>query len=176
MSIVRGLIATLPILLGGLAIVAVPANATAENGAGSPSEQSPAPQVVAPFDGVWEGKIFFDKEAFLAPTSTPAEGTDFRIEISGPVVRVFVKEAQGFQESKPGAFHIAPVETNAVIFASDSAPEAWVESWTFAVAQKDADTLIVEYSRIVENRSAAIDARERTFATRGFGEFKRAVP
>jgi len=140
-------------------------------------EQEPAPgsQKIVPFDGVWEGSIFFDKEAFLAPTSTPAEGAPMRIEIHGPVVRVFAKEVGGdFEEVKPGLFHIAPVSTNAVIFATqdEAMSSGWVESWVFVVTQKDEHTLVVEYSRLVNNVETPPSDPQSKFGTRGVGEFK----
>ncbi|HTW34420.1 MAG TPA: hypothetical protein VMD53_07375 [Rhizomicrobium sp.] len=140
------------------------------------SEQEPvqAPLKIPPFDGVWEGLIFFDKEAFLAPTSTPAEGEPMRIEIHGAVVRVFAKEGSDFKEAKPGLFHIAPVSTNAVIFATqdEAVSSGWVESWVFVVTRKDEHTLIVEYSRLVNNVETPPSDPESKFATRGAGEFK----
>lgn len=133
-------------------------------------------QVAVPFDGTWEGTIFFDKEAFLNKTGTPPEGLVVRIEIHDAIVRVFLKSDGDIAEMKPGAFHIAPVETNAVIFATDAAPEAWVETWAFVVTQKDKNTLIVEYSRLVNNVGVSSDLPESKFGTRGTGEFKRIDP
>jgi hypothetical protein len=118
----------------------------------------------------------FDKEALLTATSTPAGGAVMRIEIHDAVVRVFVKVGDNFSEVKPGLFHIAPVETNAVIFATESAPGAWVESWAFVVTQKDDHTLIVEYSRLVNNVGVPLSVSESKFGTRGTGEFERTAP
>ncbi len=129
-----------------------------------------------PFDGTWEGIIHFDKEAFLLESSTPAAGTAFRLEIHGPVVRVFFREKDDFEEAKPGLFHIAPVSANAVIFASDaSADGAWVETWTFAVTRKG-PSLFVEYQRLVNNLGVPEGQAGSHFATRGEGEFKIVKP
>lgn len=143
-------------------------------------EETPQPQAEvfqpAPFDGTWQGNIAFDKEAFLTKEATPPDGEDVRIEISGPVVRVFVKVDGSFGEDKPGAFHIAAVSTNAVIFATDAAPGvSWVETQVFAVTQKDPDTLIVEYARLVNNTMLPPSAPEARYATRGVGELKRVT-
>jgi len=128
------------------------------------------------FDGTWEGIIHFDKEAFLVESSTPAAGLPFRLDIHGAVVRVFIREDHGFVEAKPGAFHIAPVSANAVIFATDAAPDdSWVESWTFTVTRKG-DSLFVEYSRLVNNTGAPEGEKGSHFATRGEGEFKIVQP
>jgi len=118
----------------------------------------------------------FDKEAFLATSSTPADGTLMRIEIHGPVVRVFYQEDNNFIESMPGSFHIDPVLSNAAIFGTHYAVDSWVETWTFAVTQKDDHTLMVEFSRIVNNIGTPPDQPESKFATRGWGELKRVTP
>lgn len=171
MSFAKGVFGALAVLL--------PAQLALTNGAWATSEILPhvesqlqQVQEPVPFDGTWEGNILFDKEAFLASTSTPPEGVAFRFEIHGPVVQVFIEEDGKFGESKPGAFHIAPVGTNAVIFATDSAPDAWVETWTFVVTQKDDHTLTVEYTRLVNNVGSMPDSPEKIFGTRGIGDFK----
>ena len=118
----------------------------------APPAESPAPQKQTPsFDGLWQGVIKFDKEAFLADTSTPPAGKTFRLEIHDVVVRVFAEEGGTMTEAKPGKFHIAQVDANAVIFATDSDPGAWVESWVFVITKKDDNALIAEYSRLVNN-------------------------
>lgn len=147
--------------------------ATPETPSDASAPQHQLPQIIAPWDGTWDGKLFFDKEAFLATSSTPAEGAEFRIEISGPVVRIFTKDSDGFQEAKPGAFHIATVGANAVIFGTDSQRDVWVESWVFVMTQKDDHTLTVEYSRLVNNVGVPPDYHEKIFGTRGIGEFQR---
>lgn len=136
--------------------------------------QTQAAAQVYPFDGLWEGTILFDKEALLVASSTPAEGVTMRIEIHDAVVRVFIKEDDGFQEVDAGAFHIAPVSANAVIFATEAAQSGpWVESWAFVVTQKDDHTLIVEYSRLVNNVGVPLSDPNSKFGTRGVGEFQR---
>src|SRR5580658_5847882 len=64
--------------------------------------QASAAAQVYPFDGLWEGTVVFDKEALLVASSTPAEGATMRIEIHDAVVRVFIKEDDGFQEVDAG--------------------------------------------------------------------------
>jgi hypothetical protein len=133
-------------------------------------------QIAAPFDGTWEGKIFFDKEAFLVATSTPAEGVDFRIEIHDPIVKIFIREDSGFTEANPGTFHISPVDTNAVIFGTQSQAGSWNETWTFVLTQRDDHTLVIEYSRLVNNVGLPPDDPQKIFGTRGIGDFKRVGP
>ncbi|HEY0300964.1 MAG TPA: hypothetical protein VGC36_06515 [Rhizomicrobium sp.] len=132
-------------------------------------------RAAGPLDGRWQGVVTFDKEAFLAETSTPAAGTTFRIEIDDSIVRVFVLKNGGLVETKPGLFHIAAAATNAVIYANEATPEAngWVESRVFVVTPKDDDTLIVQYVRVVNNRGLPGSDPQARFATRGAGAFGR---
>lgn len=135
----------------------------------------PEYQVPAPFDGVWEGTLLFDKDAFLTEAATPSAGEPVRIEISGPVVKLFMKIGGAMVEMKPGLFHIAEVNTNAVIFATESAPGAWVETMVFAMTQRDHDTIMFEYSRLVNNVGTPLDNPESKYETRGSGQFKRVT-
>jgi hypothetical protein len=137
-----------------------------------PGEQSQEP---ANFDGMWEGKIFFDKEAFLAATSTPAAGTPVRIEIHGVVVRVFMDDGTGFSEAMPGSFHIAPVMGNATIFGT-SFSDVWTETWVFVITHKDPDALLVNYTRVVNNDGVPLTDPYSKFSTRGYGELKKSAP
>jgi hypothetical protein len=127
-------------------------------------------------DGTWQGTIHFDKEAFIAETSTPAAGRRFRIEIHDVVVRVFFEEDGAFKEVKPGMFHIAPVSASAVIFATEESEGNWVESWAFVITAKTKDLMIVNYTRLVNNVSVPHGEKESEFATRGAGEFARVTP
>jgi hypothetical protein len=147
---------------------ATSAFATAQTG---PAADVPAEP--ASLDGTWQGTIHFDKEGFLADTSTPAAGIRFRIEIHDVVVRVFVEEDGAFDEAKPGMFHIARVSANAVIFATQEGDDAWLESWCFVVTAKSKDLMIVEYARLVNNFGVPHGEKESDFATRGAGEFSR---
>jgi hypothetical protein len=165
----RDFAATLTVL--AMFLGATPALATAQTtpAAGAPTEP-------ASLDGTWQGTIHFDKEAFLADTSTPAAGVRFRIEIHDVVVRVFIEENGTFTEAKPGMFHIAPVAANAIIFATQQGNDAWLESWCFVVTAKSRDLMIVEYTRLVNNYTMSHDEKGADFATRGAGEFSRVTP
>jgi hypothetical protein len=136
--------------------------------------QTQAATQVHPFDGRWEGTIVFDKEAILSATGTPAAGILMRIEVHDSVVRAFINDGNGYSEVMPGMFHIAPVSANAVIYATEaSASDGWVESWVFLVTQKDEQTLLVEYSRLVNNIGTPLSDPNSKFGTRGMGEFRR---
>ena len=129
------------------------------------------------FNGVWQGRIKFDKEAYISPSSTPADGQLFRIEIRDGAVVVRALTNGNFDEIKPGAFQFVPYKASAVIFAIDSGePDHgvyWVETWVFTVTLKDSNTLLVEYARMVNNVGAPPEQDGSKFATRGIGEFKR---
>jgi len=128
------------------------------------------------FNGSWQGKIFFDKETFLAETSTPTSGLDIRIKVADEVVRVFFVTPTGPEESMVGAYHIAPAHENAVIYATEVAQDGpWVETNVFVVTQKDKDTWIVQYVRVVNNVHLPLSERDSKFAARGAGEFKRVL-
>ena len=161
------------VALAGLAIMsaAPPALATANT---TPATNAAVEPVS--FDGTWQGTIYFDKEGFLADTSTPVTGVRFRIEIHDVVVRVFIEEDGAFKESKPGRYHIAPLSANAVIFATDEDEGNWVESWSFVVTVKGKDLMIAEYTRLVNNVSVPHGEKGSEFATRGAGEFSRVTP
>jgi hypothetical protein len=129
-------------------------------------------------NGLWQGVINFDKEAFLSQNGTPAEGRAYRIAIDGEDVHLFLAHDGGFFENAEGAVHIAQVKSNAVIYATAFSPPSadgvyWVETWTFTVTLKDADTLLAEYVRVVHNVGVPAGAESASFATRGAGEFKR---
>jgi hypothetical protein len=132
------------------------------------------PSNIGNFDGTWQGVVYFDKEALLKETSTPAGGAAMRIDVHDPVVRVYFMENNVPTEVNAGTFHFAPVETNAVIFGTEESPkDGWVETWTFVVTQKDSDTLLVQYVRVVNNIGTPLSDENSKFATRGQGEFKR---
>ena len=82
-------------------------------------------------DGQWQGVIKFEKDAFLADSSTPAAGTVMRIVIDGKDAHVFVLQPPGvFDEERPGLFRVARSQSNALIFTIVHAlPDSgtWVE-------------------------------------------------
>jgi len=128
------------------------------------------------FNGTWQGKIFFDKETFLTETSTPTSGLEIRIKVADEVVRVFFVNPSGPEESMVGAYHIAPADANAVIYATEVAQGGpWVETNVFVVSQKDKDTWLVQYVRAVNNVGLALSEADSKFAARGAGEFKRVL-
>lgn len=154
----------LAVAIGGANAVTRPADAT---------EQSRVQkrEVPVPFDGTWNGTLFFDKQGFPATGSAPPASMNLRIDIHGEVVRVFINEDGRLAEVKPGMFHIAPVAANAVIYATEAGGGEWDETWDFAVTQKDARTLLVEYVRVVNNLGMRPSEPESRFGSHATGEF-----
>ena len=150
------------------------------------TETAVQPEAQVTFDGTWQGDIRFDKEGLLSQWGTSAIGETIKIDIHDAAVRVYLKspndETGVFEEFMPGAFHIAPVMSNAVIFGTHySRPKEaggiyWIETWTLIVAFKDNDTLLVNYARVVNNVGMPLDQEGSKFAIRGVGEFKRIAP
>ncbi len=98
-----------------------------------------------------------------------------RIDVGGPVVHVFMEQDHAFSEFMSGQFHIAQVMANAVIFGTH-ASDPWTESWVFVVTHKDDDTLLVNFTRVVNNERTPLTDEYSKFSTRGFGEFRRVIP
>jgi hypothetical protein len=123
---------------------------------------------IGSFEGAWEGKLKVvassldnDSESYKR-TVGRYEESPFKIIIQGKGAKVFF----GDTEVKPNLFQTNVYMTNAVVFASSAGGDAdgpWVETWSFLLTQKNPDTLIVCFSRIVNN----LDAPE----TQDFGKF-----
>lgn len=107
-------------------------------------------QTALELDGTWEGELAPISGPGIAPP--PIDFGTIRLEIHLHNVRVF----SNGNEVKPGAFQIERNGANAVITAIQSDPGAplghsWVETWAFIVTVGAADTLIVNYVRVVNN-------------------------
>jgi hypothetical protein len=103
-------------------------------------------------DGSWEGELTFLQEATLHQTK--AKTGRYRITIQGTSVRVYFILSDDVREIKSGKFHMEDLMTNAVIFATDSGKDnegTWVETWVFSLTEKDKDTLLGNFSRMVNN-------------------------
>ncbi len=141
--------------------------------------QPAAAQQTADFDGTWEGMIHIDKGDFInIPNPAPQEAK-YRIAIHGPVVDVSVEMNGVMMQPPAGVFHIAQVNTNAIIFASNAhggAEGGWTESWSILATPKDENTLIVVFSRLVNNSGFTDDKQNTKFGAHGTGEFTRVGP
>jgi hypothetical protein len=132
------------------------------------------------FDGTWEGKLEVvdgtsskDKDSDSYERTKAAYGkSPFKLTIHGQRATVYFGET----EVKPNLFQAQVYMTNAVVLASDSGEDndgQWVETWDFAVTQKDPETLIVVLSRVVNNVSAPEQPQSSKFFVVAAGEFRR---
>jgi hypothetical protein len=129
------------------------------------------------FDGNWHGFFSFAQAPLSWAKAKPGAGLNFRLVVDGANVRVFIVQKDRTVEFKPGAFHISAYMTNAVVFATDSGSDeegTWVETVAFTLTQKNATTLLADYSRVVNNLNLPSTSDHSKFAVVGIGELKRA--
>ncbi len=130
-------------------------------------------------DGYWEGALENVVGAGVAPP--PTSFPPVRLFIYRDTVRVFMNDGGSVEEVKPGTFSIRREGPNAVITSIQSDPgnrigTSWVETWTFVVTLGDADTLIVNYVRIVNNTSLPAGRDEARFSQMRTGQLRRIYP
>ncbi len=123
-------------------------------------------------DGTWEGDL---KSVDL--TGEGKVTTSWRrIIIQDGQARVFYKRDEKINEVKPGKFRVERQLTNAVIVAIDSGHDnegTWVETWAFAVTQKDKNTLITNFMRQVNNINLPLSVSYSKFSAAATGELSR---
>jgi hypothetical protein len=144
----------------------------------------PAAQAVETpdLDGVWEGTLHFRASSFAfdeIPDAKLPQDARLRIEIHGPVVNVILGDGDKSGDGSPGFFHIEQVKTNAIIFGTDYRQgdgPGWTESFAIIVTPKDDKTLLVSYSRLVNNSGFSGDEPNLKFATHVDGELTRVRP
>jgi hypothetical protein len=130
-------------------------------------------QNFGPLDGTWEGEL----------TTVDASQPDRhdrnwrRIVIKDYQAHVFYRDKGGqIVEVKPGKFQAQKLLTNAVIAAIDTGTDnegRWVESWVFAVTQKDPRTLMVRFARVVNNINLPLTIGHSKFGALAEGEMVR---
>ena|SRR5579872_6845496 len=112
------------------------------------------------FEGTWEGKLEVigrgpNKDPDADERTKAAYGkSPFKITIHGQRADVYFGE----MEVKPASFQAQVLMTNAVVFASSTGEDQdgkWVETWDFALTQKNSEALIVCFSRVVNNLSGS---------------------
>lgn len=128
-----------------------------------------------PLNGTWEGS--------LGPINGPGlTASDKRLPIRMIVGDDRAQEFTGenFElEAKPGKFKVERTATNMIIFETDSGEDndgIWVETWAFVMTQKDRDTLITNFYRVVNNTEMPVNARDSKFSIAKTGELKRVSP
>jgi hypothetical protein len=121
-------------------------------------------------DGTWEGEL----------TSTGKDGKPAqawrRIVISGDSAKVFIQRGGKTEEIKTNAFHVQRHLANAVVLSIDSAIDdegLWIETWCFVVTLKDPNTLLTEFSRVVNNANLPLSVDHSKFTSTASGELRR---
>ncbi len=123
-------------------------------------------------DGTWEG----DLKSVDLTGEGKATTSWRRIIIQDGQARVFYKRDEKINEVKPGKFRVERQLTNAVIVAIDSGNDnegTWVETWAFAVTQKDKNTLITNFMRQVNNINLPLSVGHSKFSAVATGELSR---
>jgi hypothetical protein len=136
---------------------------------------------VGSLEGTWEGKLeVVDSTSKEDPdqykrTKAAVEDLLFKITIHGQRASVHIGET----EAKPTLFQAQTYMTNAVVFATDIGEDQtgqWVETWDFALTQKNSETLIVCFSRVVNNLDVPEAENDSKFFVVAVGEFRRTPP
>ena len=129
-------------------------------------------------NGAWEGSLSGLSGAVIDDYSH--HSARFRITIAGDEVHVFTPAEQGagYEEVKPGDFHIVRLGNSALIHALDNSPAAplgqgWVESWNLSVTLDGADTLACVFTRQVNNHQMRPDESGAVFSAAFSGELHR---
>jgi TonB family protein len=136
----------------------------------------PASDLVNQLDGTWEGDLMFLQGATLSQKEPVT--VRYRLTVQGPIVHVYVVRPQDVKEIKPGKFHIDLFMTNAIIYATESGKDhegTWVETWVFTLTQFDRDTLLTNFSRVVNNLDLPLTSDHSKFAKEAAGKLSRTA-
>jgi len=137
---------------------------------------------VGSLEGTWEGKLEVidgssnrNKQSDSFERTKTAYGkSPFKIIIRDQKASVYFGET----EVKPGSFQTQIYLTNAVVFATDTGEDSdgqWVETWDFALTQKNSETLIACFSRVVNNLDLPDGNNSKVFVVL-VGELHRTSP
>jgi hypothetical protein len=149
----------------GLALATLPLSAAAQT-----------QRADSDLNGAWEGELVNITGPGIAPP--PNDFGPMRLVIDGHSARVCMREGAAFQEMKSDTFTVERNGTNAVISSIESdggsrPGTSWVETWTFVVTLADADTLVVNYVRVVNNNNLRSDQDGAHFSQIRTGQFHR---
>lgn len=143
----------------------------------------PAQAVETPdFDGVWEGTLHFKDSSFAfdkIPDSESSHDVKLRIDIHGPIVNVFYGDVDKPDDGLPGIFHILQVKTNAIVFGTDydqGDGPGWTESMAIILTPRNDKTLLVSFSRLVNNSGFDVEENNFKFGIHLDGELTRVGP
>lgn len=122
-------------------------------------------------DGVWKGRLAIAQTS-NAEASREFEELPLQLTIQADKADVVFRD----KSVKAGKFKVVTVGASAVVFAIDSGTDedgTWIESWVFSTTQKDAGTLIVNLSWMVNNTNLAPDNKIGRLHAIAVGEFRR---
>jgi len=127
---------------------------------------------VGPISGTWEGSL----DPVNGPGLTASDKRlPIRMIVRDDVAQVFTGE--NFEiEAKPGKFKVEKTATNMIVFEIDKGEDndgVWVETWAFVITQKDQNTLITNFYRVVNNTEMPANAANSKFSIAKVGELKR---
>jgi hypothetical protein len=134
---------------------------------------------VVSFEGAWEGRLKVvagtneDSDSYKRAKAR-YEGSAFKIVIGEQKASVYFDA----REVKPASFQTRIYQSNAVVFASDAGDDQdgrWVETWNFTLARKSPETMIVCFSRVVNNLDAPA-GKDSEFFYMAAGELRRMSP
>jgi hypothetical protein len=132
-------------------------------------------------DGTWQGQM---KWLDMGDGRRHGEAFTQRIVIQVPGARVFRFKGEQAEEIKWDAtkewqFQIQRKLTNAVVFAMNSGRDddgQYVETWVFALTQKDRNTLITNLLWVMNNNDLPITVDHSKFSLAAKGELRRVSP
>ena len=125
-----------------------------------------------PIIGTWEGTLDPVNGPGLAASD---KRLPIRMIVRDDLAQVFTGE--NFEiEAKPGKFKVERTATNMIVFEIDKGEDndgVWVETWAFVITQKDRNTLITNFYRVVNNTEMPVNAGGSKFSIAKVGELKR---
>jgi len=138
-------------------------------------------QDFGPLDGTWQGQM---KWLDMGDKRRHGDAFTQKIIIQGPGARVFRFKGEQADEitwdsTKEWPFQVQRKGTNAVIFAINSGRDddgLFVETWMFAVTQKDRNTLISNLFWVMNNNNLPLNVDHSKFSLAATGELRRMSP
>lgn len=133
----------------------------------------------ASYDGTWNGAVKCLYDPGLWPEDECDIGLSFDIKGKDFRVRQTVRSKKGevtTSEVNPGRFGLTRLATNAVAVSIEQGEDedgTWVETWTFTMTLKDANHMIVHWTRVVNNLDIPADKKGSKFSSVGMGVLVR---
>jgi hypothetical protein len=138
-------------------------------------------QDFGPLDGTWQGQM---KWLDMGNRGRHGDAFTQRIIIQGQGARVFRFKGEQTDEitwdaTKEWQFQVQRKGTNAVISAINSGRDddgLFVETWVFALTQKDRNTLISSLLWVMNNNNLPLTKDYSKFSLAATGELQRVSP